>query len=346
MLELRPADDRDRDFIWVINTQSLRPSVEATWGWDEAFQRNYFEEHYGDYERQIIRVDGRDVGVLSFETRADHVYVNLIAFLPQFQGQGLGTRVLSEVKDRAAALGFPVRLQVLKPNRARELYERLGFRTYAETATHFQMACESEAGQGAVGAVSASVRDAAGGSMRTIVGSIEGEYRRYKVLGEGAIEQLADAQLSQADGSGGNSIAAIVWHVSGNLASRFTDFLQSDGEKPWRDRDAEFAPRTVSRAELAAKWESGWAALFTTLAHLDDSALQTAVTIRGAPLSVLEALHRSLSHTSYHVGQIVFLAKALRAGDWRWLTIPPGGSAAYNANPFAEKPGAGPTRKG
>jgi ribosomal protein S18 acetylase RimI-like enzyme len=327
MFELRPADDRDRDFIWVINTQSLRPSVEATWGWDDAFQRNYFKEHYGDYERQIIRLDGQDVGVLSFETRADHVYVNLIAFLPQFQGQGLGTRVLGEVKDRAAALGLPVRLQVLKPNRARQLYERLGFRTYAETATHFQMACER-------------------GPMRTIVGSIEGEYRRYKLLGERAVEQLAEEQLSQSDGSGGNSIAAIVWHVSGNLASRFTDFLQSDGEKPWRDRDAEFAPRTVSRAELEAKWESGWTALFTALQGIDDSALQTTVTIRGVPLSVLEALHRSLSHTSYHVGQIVFLAKALRGGQWRWLTIPPGGSAAYNANPFAEKPGGGSAPKG
>lgn len=179
--------------------------------------------------------------------------------------------------------------------------------------------------------------------MREIVGSIEGEYRRYKALGEGAIEQLADEQLGQASGADANSIATLVWHISGNLASRFTDFLQADGEKPWRDREAEFLHRTVSRAELHEKWEQGWTVLFGALADLDDAKLHAMVTIRGVALSVHEALHRSLAHASYHVGQIVFLAKELRHGQWRSLSIPPGGSAAYNANPFAEKP-PGPPR--
>ena len=172
--------------------------------------------------------------------------------------------------------------------------------------------------------------------MREIVGAIEGEYRRYKALGDKAIEQLDEGQLCAAAGQG-NSLAAIFWHVSGNLASRFTDFLGSDGEKPWRDREDEFRARIVSRMELLAKWEAGWAVLHGALASLDDPALPRTVTVRGVGLSVLEALLRSLSHTSYHVGQIVFLAKALRGGEWRYLTIPPGGSAAYNANPFAEK---------
>jgi hypothetical protein len=165
--------------------------------------------------------------------------------------------------------------------------------------------------------------------MRKIVGSIEGEYRRYKAAGEGAIEQLADEQLSHVMGSGGNSIATLVWHISGNLESRFMDFLHSDGEKLWRDRDAE--------------WEKGWTVLFRSLADLDDECLHSMVKIRGVVLSVHEALHRSLAHTSYHVGQIVFVAKALRGGEWRYLTIPPGGSAAYNENPVAEKP-PGPSR--
>ena len=129
-----------------------------------------------------------------------------------------------------------------------------------------------------------------------------------------------------------------MWHIAGNLASRFTDFLTSDGEKPWRDRESEFARRTVTRDELGAKWEAGWSALLGALAGLDDAHLPATVTIRGVGLSVLEALHRSLSHTAYHVGQIVFLAKALRGGDWKWLTIPPGGSADYNTNPAHEKP--------
>jgi hypothetical protein len=179
--------------------------------------------------------------------------------------------------------------------------------------------------------------------MRQIMGSIEGEYRRYKALGEGAIEQLADGELSQVGPSGGNSIATLVWHISGNLTSRFTDFLQSDGEKPWRDRETEFLHRTVTRAELREKWEKGWTVLFRSLAELDDEGLHAVVKIRGVPLSVHGALHRSLAHTSYHVGQIVFLGKAFRGGEWKYLSVPPAGSAAYNANPFAEKP-PGPSR--
>jgi uncharacterized damage-inducible protein DinB len=176
--------------------------------------------------------------------------------------------------------------------------------------------------------------------MRAIAASIEGEYLRYKALGDRAMEQVPAAQLSQSVGAGGNSIATLVWHVSGNLASRFTDFLHSDGEKPWRDRESEFIPRSMSREELLEKWEKGWAIVLGSLAALDDEKLHAVVKIRGVSLSVHEALHRSLAHTSYHVGQIVFLAKTLRGRQWEHLTIPPGGSAAYNANPFAEKPPA------
>src|ERR1044071_6510849 len=100
--------------------------------------------------------------------------------------------------------------------------------------------------------------------MRNIVASIEGEWRRYKVLGEAAIRQVRDEELGRD--AGGNSIAVIVWHIAGNLKSRFTDFLTSDGEKPWRNRESEFEERTdVSRTELLEKWNSGWAALFTAL---------------------------------------------------------------------------------
>lgn len=160
---------------------------------------------------------------------------------------------------------------------------------------------------------------------RTVVASIEGEYRRYKSLGENAVNQLPDAQLADAAGSS-NSIAIIVWHLAGNLTSRFTDFLTSDGEKLWRDRDSEFLARQVTRAELQAKWEDGWRVLFAALSALTDADLAKTVTIRGQPHTVAEALHRSLAHTSYHVGQIVFVAKALRGADWRYLSIPPGHS--------------------
>jgi len=161
--------------------------------------------------------------------------------------------------------------------------------------------------------------------MRALVTSIEGEYRRYKTLGENAVTQLPEAQLAETAGSS-NSIATIVWHLAGNLTSRFTDFLTSDGEKPWRDRDSEFLARQVKRAELQAKWEDGWRVLFAALSALTDADLAKTVTIRGQPHTVAEALHRSLAHTSYHVGQIVFVAKARRGADWRYLTIPPGQS--------------------
>lgn len=174
--------------------------------------------------------------------------------------------------------------------------------------------------------------------MTNIVESIRAEYLRYKTLAEAAIDQLTDSELSSPDAGGGNSIATICWHLSGNLRSRFTDFLTSDGEKPWRNREDEFQPRDVTRAELLAKWEAGWAALLQALAALTDEQLESDVTIRGERFKVYEALHRSLAHASYHVGQIVYVAKAFRGREWRFLSIPPGGSDAYNQKPRGQRP--------
>jgi hypothetical protein len=173
--------------------------------------------------------------------------------------------------------------------------------------------------------------------MRKLIDSIAGEYERYRRLGEGALGQLEDAELCDAASEADNSAAVIVRHITGNLRSRFTDFLTSDGEKPWRDREGEFGPHAVTRAELMEAWAGGWAVLFSTLATLGDDDLDRTVTIRGQPLAVREALHRSLAHTSYHVGQIVYLAKWRRGKGWRSLSIPPGQSAAYNRNPGNEK---------
>lgn len=174
--------------------------------------------------------------------------------------------------------------------------------------------------------------------MTSIVGSIRAEYLRYKALAEAAIEQLGEAELSAQGPSGENSVAVICWHISGNLRSRFTDFLTSDGEKSWREREEEFQARTVTRAALLSKWEQGWEELLATLANLTDEQLQLTVTIRGQPLQVHEALHRSVAHLSYHVGQIVYVAKSMRGTDWRFLSIPPGKSDAYNQAPTLDRP--------
>ena len=173
--------------------------------------------------------------------------------------------------------------------------------------------------------------------MRTIVSLVEAEFHRYKALGEGALDQMTPQHLVEGS-TVGNSIATLIWHISGNLESRFTDFLTSDGEKPWRDRDSEFEARSVSPGEIHAKWERGWGVLITTLSELQDTDLSRTVTIRGVERRVDEALFRSLAHASYHVGQIVFAAKRFLGESWRYLSIPPGDSAAYAANPVLEKP--------
>jgi uncharacterized damage-inducible protein DinB len=152
--------------------------------------------------------------------------------------------------------------------------------------------------------------------------SLRAEFARYKKLGEGAMAQLTPEEFSQSGPRGGSSIATICWHISGNLESRFTDFLTTDGEKPWRNREEEFDPRRVSRDELLAKWERGWSALSTALDELREADLTRTVTIRNEPHTVPQALHRALAHIAYHVGQMVYVAKEFRGDDWKSLSIP------------------------
>jgi uncharacterized damage-inducible protein DinB len=167
--------------------------------------------------------------------------------------------------------------------------------------------------------------------MSPHVEAIADEFTRYKALGEAAIAQLDDDELGLIGSEGGNSIVSIVWHLAGNLESRFTDFRTSDGEKTWRDRDDEFVLRNVTKSALLEKWERGWRALLAATSELTDADLLQTVTIRRQQLRIDQALQRSLAHTAYHIGQIVFLAKQIRSGGWRCLSIPLGGSAAHNA---------------
>lgn len=163
------------------------------------------------------------------------------------------------------------------------------------------------------------------------------EYARYKAIGQKAMAQTSDDALNRVLGHETNSMAVIVRHISGNFISRFTEFLTSDGEKPWRDRDSEFAAATYNRQEIDAMWAKGWSVLETELAALSDDDLQKTVYIRRQPLTVQQALSRSLAHVAYHVGQIVLLARLLTTTDWQWISIPKGKSQAYNLNPNMEK---------
>ena len=155
-------------------------------------------------------------------------------------------------------------------------------------------------------------------------------FRYYKKLGERALAQVADDQLFYCQDEESNSIAIILKHLAGNMLSRWTDFLTTDGEKPSRNRDTEFKDPPKNRAELMRAWEEGWTCLLNTLESLTDSDLTRRVFIRGEAHSVMQAINRQLCHYSYHVGQIVFAAKQRRTGDWSSLTVPRGKSADYN----------------
>ena len=160
-------------------------------------------------------------------------------------------------------------------------------------------------------------------------------FRTQKKLAEKAIAQVSDANLRRALDENTNSIAVIMKHMAGNMVSRWTDFLTSDGEKPWRNRDGEFvddfpAPATESREAIMATWERGWKVLFETMNSLKPEHLEKAVKIRGEAQSVVRAIVRQIDHYGYHIGQIVLIARVLAGEKWDVLSIPRGGSEEYN----------------
>jgi len=156
-------------------------------------------------------------------------------------------------------------------------------------------------------------------------------YRQYDQLAIDAITQCEDVDLVREYAPGTNSIAVIVKHMRGNMRSRWTDFLTSDGEKPDRQRDQEFDEETAATREVVLQWwTEGYAVCLAAVAALRPNDLIRTVTIRSQPMSVVDALHRNLAHTAYHVGQIVMLAKTFRKATWRTLSIPRGGSEVFN----------------
>jgi hypothetical protein len=155
-------------------------------------------------------------------------------------------------------------------------------------------------------------------------------FRNYKKLAERAMEQVTDEQLFIALDEEANSIAIVVKHVAGNMRSRWSDFLTTDGEKPDRNRDSEFVDPPETRAALLAMWDEGWALVFGALEPLTDEDLGRTVTIRGEAHSVMQAINRQVAHYSYHVGQIVLLAKHFASEKWTSLSVPRNRSAEFN----------------
>ena len=166
------------------------------------------------------------------------------------------------------------------------------------------------------------------------------QLRGHKRMGEGAMSQLQDQDFFVTLDPEANSVAVLVKHLAGNMRSRFTDFLTSDGEKPDRFRDREFeVTAATTRAEVMNWWEEGWAGVFAAMESLQPEDLMRVVTIRGEPHTVLQAINRQIAHYAQHIGQIVFLAKHLRSKEWKTLSIPRGKSEEYKtAAPKTYKP--------
>jgi hypothetical protein len=166
--------------------------------------------------------------------------------------------------------------------------------------------------------------------------SVKKQFEYYKMLGEKTFAQLSDEQLFWQYNQESNSVAIIVKHLWGNMMSRWTDFLTSDGEKEWRQRDAEFDNDIADRAELLAKWNEGWTCLFNAINQLTESNLSKEIYIRNIGHTVVEAINRQLGHYPYHVGQIVFIGKMACSNNWTSLSIPKGNSKEYNEARFSK----------
>jgi hypothetical protein len=162
-------------------------------------------------------------------------------------------------------------------------------------------------------------------------------FRYYKKLGEGSIDQLNDEEILRKPNEASNSVALIVHHLSGNMLSRWTDFLTSDGEKSWRNREAEFAEAYPDKKAMLDAWEKGWACLLTTLESLKPADLATVIYIRNEGQSVLEAIQRQLAHYASHVGQIMYQAKIIKDDEFKSLSIPKGKSDDFNKDKFSQE---------
>ncbi|MBC7846182.1 MAG: DUF1572 family protein [Flavobacterium sp.] len=167
--------------------------------------------------------------------------------------------------------------------------------------------------------------------------SAKKQFEYYKMLGDKTMVQLPDDKLFWQYNDESNSIAIIVQHLSGNMLSRWTDFLTSDGEKEWRNRDAEFENDITTKDELIKKWKEGWDCLFNALNSLNEDDFSKTIYIRNQGHSVMEAINRQLAHYPYHVGQMVFIGKMICNDNWTSLSIPKGNSKTYNAEKFAKE---------
>lgn len=174
-------------------------------------------------------------------------------------------------------------------------------------------------------------------NIQNYLDSVQKQFKYYKLLGDKTFEQLSEDELFWQFNSESNSIAVIVHHLYGNMMSRWTNFLTTDGEKEWRNRDQEFKQIIKTKSELIEKWSNGWECLFTALNSVNESNFHQVIYIRNMGHTIIEAINRQLAHYAYHTGQITYIGKMIKDNKWESLSIPRGASKSYNQAKF-EKP--------
>lgn len=354
-VSIRGATARDAAAIAEIYNEAIR-STTATFDTEpkSADERLRWLQTHDDRNPVLVaEIDGHVVGWAALTKWSDRPAYDQTAessfyVAERFRDRGIGRALKERLIEAARSLGFHTILARVAEESGASIHinESFGFRhvgTMKEVGLKFGRRLDvhllqlmldepAAAGAGKTAATAGVVphETATTNIAATIVESALALFQANKGWVEKAVTQLPDEKLHVALDRNTNSIAAIMKHIAGNLLSRWTDFLTTDGEKPWRNRDDEFVDSFTNRAEVLDCWERGWSCLFDALRTLTPHDLSKIVTIRGEPHSVPLAIHRSLAHCGYHVGQIILVARILAGERWETITIPRGGSASYN----------------
>lgn len=346
---IRLAEERDAAAIADIYNEAIRTTT-ATFDMQPQSAEDrlaWLRAHDDRHPVFVAEVDGQVAGWASltewsdrpayYDTAETSFYVGEV-----HRGRGIGRALKARLIEEARRLGYYTLIARMAEESLESMHlnQSFGFQhigTMKEVGLKFGRRLDVHIMQLMLKPSADTPLDedhaTSGSSLSSLV--IDGavtSLRANKNWADKAIIQLPDEKLHISLDDNTNSVAVIMKHVAGNLLSRWTDFLTTDGEKPWRDRDDEFVDSFKERAELLAYWEQGWTRLFETLASLTPTDLLRTVTIRGERHSVPLAIQRSLAHCSYRVGQIVMIARVLAGDDWQTITIPRGGSASYNEN--------------
>lgn len=315
----------------------ITKSSKALWGyapdqmqlWDreltirpEDFDRQYFFK---------ILDQNKILGYYSFwADRPEEVHLENLFVLPEYTGQGIGKSLLEDFIHRVQLRGYRSVTLESDPH-AVGFYKRAGFREIGRKPSsipnRFLPVMQKYV----------SPQNPKKPMQENYLNSVRQQFQYYQTLGERTFAQLNDEDLFWQYYPESNSIAIIVNHLWGNMMSRWTDFLTSDGEKTWRERDLEFEDVIQTREAMMAKWNEGWNCLYTALDSVNPDNFDTIIYIRNQGHSVVEAVNRQLAHYASHIGQIIYIGRMIRAGEWHSLSIPKGKSEEYNKEKFSHE---------